>query len=341
MREYLTSVYGNQELRKRLGADIEHDKFPHALIIEGAEGSGKMLLAIQAAAALQCEKRDEEGTPLPCGQCRRCRTVLSGNAPDVHVITREEDRATFGIEPVRAARADMYLSATEYDKKVYIFRDADLMTVQAQNALLIVLEEPPAGVCILLLVQNADNLLTTVRSRARTVRLERFTVEALKGFLAAQHPRLLSPFRDKNDDLQTVLMNADGCIGRALLLLDPKQTDQLLKENAVIAGILDAVVSGSFSALHTAFRALPTKRDELSTALTRLLAAFRDLIACKRAENAPLCFFTSLDTALVYAQKFRISRLFSFADATYRALELTERNANVSNLLNTLKCSLN
>ncbi|HVF52137.1 MAG TPA: DNA polymerase III subunit delta' [Actinomycetota bacterium] len=150
-----------------LGKALEHDELSHALLFLGPEGAGKRVAAVAIAAALTCRAKPLQG----CGECQTCARVARGTHPDVHHIAPEG--AFIRVETVRegviqqAAR-----SPFEAAVKVFIIEDADRMNISAQNALLKTLEEPPSDTTFILLSTREDELLETVRSRARTIRFE-------------------------------------------------------------------------------------------------------------------------------------------------------------------------
>ena len=139
MKPFFSTFTGNEPLLTELGEEIVADRLGHAYILEGPAGTGKHTLALQIAASLACERKREDGVPLPCLQCPSCRKILSGHSPDVILIGRE-DKATIGVETVREMRASAFMAPNELDDKIYIFEDAQTMTAQAQNALLLILE---------------------------------------------------------------------------------------------------------------------------------------------------------------------------------------------------------
>ncbi len=339
MRRYLEALYGNELSRSTLGRCVEQGTLPHALILEGGAGSGKKTLAKELASALLCEKKDDPNFPLPCHSCRACRLIAEEKATDVHFISRGE-KATLGVDAVREMRSDVYLSATEFNKKIYIFKDAHTMTPQAQNALLVVLEEPPKDVNILLLAENADDLLTTVRSRARLIRMQRHAGEALLDFLKNHAPSLYASYKDNDEALRAAIVSADGRIGEMLSLLQPKSIEAQKKERQTTLSIIRALANGRYSSLCDAFSALPTKREELSETLARLSLAIRDLILLKKSEEASLCFFLDAKEAEAHISTFRTDRLFQIYDILQEATEKLGRNANTATVLSVLKADL-
>lgn len=160
------------------GYDIFHDKLmeglissvrgsnpPHAYIFEGEPGLNKLEAARLYAAALACTSDNQ-----PCGICNSCVSAKSYNNPDVVIVKPDGDRKTIGAERIRELITDAYTKPFLARKKVYIFPDAQIMTEQAQNAFLKLLEEPPEYAVFIIVASNSELLLQTVRSRCVVVR---------------------------------------------------------------------------------------------------------------------------------------------------------------------------
>lgn len=124
-------------------------RFPHTLLIEGPEGSGKKTAAWQAAKTLLCE-----GEPKPCGRCAHCVKADKRVHPDVRYYTVPEGKKEFPVETVREIRQDAYIAPNEGARKIYLIDRAHAMNAAAQNALLKIIEEPPDFVNFLLLCEN-------------------------------------------------------------------------------------------------------------------------------------------------------------------------------------------
>ena len=222
-RAYFKELYGNDSVKVRLGKAIENGTLPHAFLFVGQSGSGKKTLASLLAMALNCEKKNDSSAPLPCGVCNTCRRVREGNFTDITRLKRADGKATIGVDEVRLFREDMFLSPTESVYKVYVIEEAECLTPNAQNALLTVLEEPPANVVILLLASEADKMLTTIKSRAQAINMQRFDLSALRKYITEKSERANLLSRTDGEALDGILMSADGRIGQALSLLSEQQ----------------------------------------------------------------------------------------------------------------------
>ena len=161
----IEKVLGHEEVIKHLQNAAAMDKVSHSYIFAGEKGSGKKLLAKLFAMTLQCEKHGKE----PCLQCSSCKKAMNRNHPDIIYVSHEKPNS-IGIEDIREQLiADVDIKPYTGPYKVYIVDEAEKLTVQAQNALLKTIEEPPVYAVIMLLVNNGATLLPTIASRCVTL----------------------------------------------------------------------------------------------------------------------------------------------------------------------------
>ena len=154
-------IVGHEDIIAHFKSSIETGNVAHAYIISGDAGSGKKALAYAFAETLECEAGGTEA----CGTCQSCLQVSTGNYPDIITVTHEKPNL-ISVDEVR----DQLINTIDIKPykgkyKIYIIPDAELLNVQAQNAMLKTIEEPPAYAVILLLTTNLDKLLETVKSR--------------------------------------------------------------------------------------------------------------------------------------------------------------------------------
>ena len=340
MRSYLSGLIGNTELRDRLGKSIDSAKLPHALLIDGPEGSGKMTLAKEIAAALNCESKGSS-VHLPCHNCNSCRRISEGIFADVKLLEKQEDKATLGVNEIKQFRQDMYLSSTESDYKVYIIDDAEKMTVEAQNALLIILEEPPKNVVILLLTNGTDRILTTIKSRAQYVPMSRFTKAELTEHLKRISPEASRMAASSPEAFAAIINSSDGCIGRSLELLDPKEKEKNEEMRSTVLSAVSALSSKvPYSKLYSAIISLPQKRPELNDVFENVMKALRDMICAKRDADSDMRFFIGSEEALEYASAIGHKRIFKIFDIICKAHEDNNKNANITAMLVNLAAQL-
>ncbi|MBN1434575.1 hypothetical protein JW921_07435, partial [Candidatus Fermentibacterales bacterium] len=201
MRAFESVRYQDQAARLVESA-LESGRLAHAYVFSGPQGVGRLTAALGLAASLVCERQAGSGY---CGGCRQCERVFRFDHPDVRVTvpvtgsTTEEQllelfqrRATDGISPleisgkgyigiaqVRAISQRLSRRAFENRGRVEIISGAESMRVEAANALLKTLEEPPPGVHLILTTSSFSSLLPTVRSRSQLVRFRRIPAAAV------------------------------------------------------------------------------------------------------------------------------------------------------------------
>ena len=323
-------IIGNDALCERLARDItSRSGLAHAFIIEGKPGSGRRTLAKNIAAAISCE-RVKDGAPLPCGVCPSCRKIFAGISPDVITISREEGKASIGIDTIRALRTDVHVLPNELDSKIYIIEDADTMTVQAQNALLLTLEEPPSYLVFLLIAENSRNLLETVRSRAPSLRMQPLSPEAIAEIAAARSADAAKMRTENEAAFRGVIMAADGSAGRAIELFGGKEKDAVTSRRAAVEEFCAVAAStGQAARLMSVLSPYASgKRDEALRMLDDLSLALRDLALKKKSENVALRFFSDRDRAEELCGAYTLSRLVALYDAAEKCRSLLLQNAN-------------
>ena len=334
MAKRFSKLLGNAETKKRLADTIISSTLPHALLIIGPEGSGKRTLAYEICAAANCEPGRSSGN-LPCGECNTCKRIYSDNFPDVRFLEKSSGKATIGVEELRDFREDMFLSSTESSYKFYIIDGAELLTPAAQNALLKVLEEPPVNVHIILLAEESDKILTTIKSRAQYIQTERFSYDELKmhtlSLMKSGAPSV------SEEKLRAILLASGGVIGKALTLLSDDKNDGIEQRRATVLEFLFALPKKSpFSRLYSATQSLPQKRDELREAFEDIVIALRDMITAKVDDGCDRLFFLSNDELDSALSSMTLKRLVAIYQIISDAIRDLDRNVVIPTLLTDL-----
>ena len=329
MKEIFPGVAGNALLKERLAPKLLAGRLPHALILEGKAGSGRRTFAREIAMAAACEKRADPALPLPCGECEACRKIGNDLSPDILRIARAPGKATLGVEAVRGVRESVRTVPNDLDVKIYIIEDADTMTVQAQNALLLTLEEPPQYVLFLLLATDAMALLETIRSRAPVYRTQPVSEREMREYLIAHSPEAARLFREAPEEAEGILRLSGGSIGEALRHIGGADRATLLQYRENAAGVCRLLSDRSSpAALLTLMLTFPQGREELTAQLGVFRLALRDLILLSRTENAPLCFYTDRESAAEAAAHLPPARWMRCIAATEEAISALAANAN-------------
>lgn len=176
---------GIRELEEKLSASLREGLLSHAVLIEGEKGTGRKELAIWLAKAVLCKNENS-----PCKNCSVCRKIENGNHPDVEIFGGNGGARSFHIDEVRAIKESLWLAPNESEQKIYILLDIENMGVEAQNALLKSLEEPPQHVKFILTCDNRKSLLDTIISRVTVYTLETPTKEECAKALLEKFPEI-------------------------------------------------------------------------------------------------------------------------------------------------------
>ena len=308
-RSVFPALLGNDRLKRTLSYDFAAGRSAHAYILEGPDGSGKHTAARQIAASVLCERRADPSVPLPCGTCSACRKILRGLSVDVLSVSNN-GKATIGVDAIRTIRESLYMTPNDGDVKFYIIENAHLMTVQAQNALLLSLEEPPPYVMFLLLCTDATVLLETIRSRAPVIRMERFQPDRLEEILTEQ-----TGSRDR-DRITAAAHLANGALGQALALFESGEAERKRYDTA--RELVDLLLGGRKSeAIAYALTRLPKERQDTREIIQLAESAVRDLIAVKK--GAPPLFYANADAIPQAARSVSVRSLADLCDALARA----------------------
>ena len=233
---------GNPETIHRLREILARKRFPHAVILSGARGSGKYTLALMLARAMNClEQPSTDGGGLPdfCGRCSNCTRIAQSadldarfaeavearenmrdtdkketrlfvqTHPDVLIIPPDPPQLMIKVDQVRHVIETIYYRPAEARERVYIFTSSAFMR-EAANSLLKVLEEPPEFATIFLLTENAGELLPTIRSRSMTFNLGALALTEIESRLVKLRPDWNARQR------MLVARLSEGAVGRAL-----------------------------------------------------------------------------------------------------------------------------
>lgn len=264
-------IYGQEQIKEHLQNAIHMGKVSHAYIINGERSSGKEFIAQVFAMALQCEKQEGE----PCQECHACKQALSQNQPDIIRITHEKPNS-IGVEDIRSQiNADVAIKPYSSPYKIYILNEAEKMTVQAQNALLKTLEEPPAYAVILLLTTNMEALLPTIRSRCVTLNMKPVADELVKKFL-------MEEMQLPDYKAQVCVAFARGNLGKAKLLAGSEEFENIREEAINLLKYMDEM---EISEIVLAIKKITDYKIDVSDYLDILSIWFRDVLLFKATND--------------------------------------------------------
>ena len=273
-----SDVLGHEQTILHMKHAIEMDKVSHAYIISGEKGSGKKLLADLFARTLQCERKGTE----PCMECQSCKQALSLNQPDIIRVMHEKPN-TISVEDIRTQiNGDIMIRPYSSPYKIYIVDEAEKLSVQAQNALLKTIEEPPVYAVLLLLTTNAGMLLQTIRSRCVILELKPVSSPMVKNYLMEQ---LEVP--EYHADICTAF--AQGNVGKAKrLALSDSFSEMLEHALHLVKYIHDMEVVDMISDL----KRINTYKMEINDYLDLLTVWYRDVLMFKASRDADSLIFS-------------------------------------------------
>ncbi len=292
----LPSLCGNLNL-KHAFSDY-HSGESGCLILSGPSGSGKRTAARDIAMGLLCTR-----SPAPCGCCGACTRVKAGSHPDFELFNPEGEEIK--VDAVRSLRTRSFVRPSEAECKVFIVCFADKMNVQSQNALLKVLEEPASSVFILL-CENIEKLLPTVRSRGLHYRMEPLTEDELRKLLASHFPTAAPA------DVERAIAQSGGFYGAAAEFLQGEHN-----ETTVLArSFTQALEQGELAVFRCCMEAGSLSRDNYALfcdalctcivgqlrhgggAYSGFLPALYEYVASQREKTALNASVTALSGAL-------------------------------------------
>ena len=161
---------------------LRKNRLSHAYLFYGNKGTGKLDCAFLLAQMFLCGQKTNEGHP--CGQCINCTRIYSGNHPDVHVVM--PDGTSIKTEQMQFLQKEYAYSGMESDKKVFIIKDCDMMTVQAANRMLKTIEEPLPGMLTIFTTNRKSAVLSTIQSRTQQVSFRENSRHQLLNFLTTE-----------------------------------------------------------------------------------------------------------------------------------------------------------
>ena len=205
----LSRVRGQDQVARMFSGILAKDRLAHAYLFLGPSGVGKATFARELAKAILCPKAGHDA----CDSCPACHRFDAGRHGDFHLVQPEAGKRAVSINDVRTLESAVALRAVEGGHKVFVIEDADRMTVEASNAFLKTLEEPPPKSLLILIVESLDAMLDTIVSRCHVVRFRPIANPLVAEMLREEHG--VAP-----GEAAAVANFAGGSMGRAVDLIE-------------------------------------------------------------------------------------------------------------------------
>ncbi|MCM1123058.1 MAG: DNA polymerase III subunit delta [Eubacterium sp.] len=310
-----TDIIGQEQLKEHLQNAISTNKVSHAYIIHGERNSGKEFIARIFSMALQCEKGGVE----PCGECHSCKQALSHNQPDIIYISHEKPN-TISVEDIRTQiNGDIDIKPYSSPRKIYIMNEGEKMTVQAQNALLKTLEEPPEYAVILILTTNVDELLPTILSRCVVLNMKPVTDAQVKKFLMEE---LGVPDYKAN----ICVAFARGNIGKAKLLASSEEFEKVKDEAITLAKYINDM---EINEIVKAIKKISEYKFDVNDYLDILSVWYRDVLLFKATKDInSLIFKEEIQQIMKVSDRSTYEGIETIVNALQQAKRRLEANVN-------------
>lgn len=340
-------VVGQRQLTDNLQSAIAHNKISHAYLIQGEKLSGKRMIADIFARALQCEcdraedehqatlfdlgaesgstlmQKNDTGVRMrPCNQCRSCKQAMNGNHPDIIYVVHEKPNV-ISVDNIRQqVNGDIAIKPYSGAYKIYIIDEAEKMNVQAQNALLKTLEEPPEYAVILLLATRAEAMLPTILSRCVLLNTKPVSDDLIRRYLMQ---RIQIP-----DYRASICASfARGNVGRAIELASNETFDHM-KSSAL--GILKNISKMEINQIASEIKKITEEKFDTNDYLDLCFIWYRDVLLYKacgsHGGNSHMIFKEELSDIASVARRYSYDAIEKIIHSIDRARSRLAANVN-------------
>jgi len=308
-------IIGQEQIKEHLQNALSTKKVSHAYIINGEKFAGKEFIAKVFAMALQCEA----GGVSPCQECHACKQALSDNQPDIIKVTHEKPN-TISVDDIRAQiNNDVAIKPYSSPYKIYIMNEAEKMTVQAQNAILKTLEEPPEYAVILLLTTNVNSLLPTILSRCVVLNMKPVSDSLVRKYL-------MEEMQIPDYKAEVCVAFARGNIGKARMLASSEDFENV-KGEAV--SLLKYIQDMELHEIIAAIKKINEYKLEINDYLDIMAIWYRDVLLFKATKDVNhLVFREEIQTLRNIARRSSYEGIESVIEALQKAKNRLDANVN-------------
>ncbi len=306
------NIVGNENIVNSFIKSSENNTVSHAYILDGKEKTGKQLISKTFAKLLLCENSKSK----PCLSCSSCISFETGNNPDFFFI--ESDKKSLGVSDVREnIIKNLETKPFKYKYKVFIIKDAHNMTVQAQNAILKTIEEPPNFAIFILLSKNYNSFLPTILSRCVLFKIKPLSPAIIKQFLINKNiNQTMAKFYS---------IYSRGSIGRALNIA---YSEKFINFRQDIINDIVKLDSLDLIQMYNLIKKYEDIKEDINDILDIYLLVYRDSLIFKQTNNFNMIIQTDIKTNIKEISNMSTKNLVNKIEALLKAKLYLEQNSN-------------
>lgn len=308
----LSKIYGHEKTIKALKKAIENDQLFHCYLFTGEESIGKKLVALYFAKTLLCKKGGTE----PCNSCNSCLKFDNMNHPDLKFI--EPEKSLIKKEIIDNIIKTINVSPLESKRKIIIIDDCDKMGMEAQNALLKTLEEPPSYINMILITSNTKALIPTILSRSQIVKFHPVRSEIIKQLIVAQYGK-------SEEEASFIAHFTRGSIGKSI---DLCETEDFFERRDKTINIIHNIVSGDRLNIINSVDYFLENKEYIHEIVDIILYWFRDLMIYKEVGSSQLILNRDKIQLLSNESFLDIDKINDIIDNVMETKKLIDSNVN-------------
>lgn len=328
-------VVGQKHIVQTLKGQIETKKLSHAYLFCGTRGTGKTTCARILAKAVNCENLQDGN---PCNECEACRIVNGANSVDIIEIDAASNN---GVENIRSLVEEVRYTPVELRKRVYIIDEVHMLTIQAFNALLKTLEEPPEHVVFILATTEIHKIPATIMSRCQRFDFKRIPVENITESL--MYVASAEGINIERDAAKIIAKMSDGAMRNAYSMLESCMgfdgmvtMDVMINRLGIsnresIINLINFIANSNSAGALKIISEMYEGQNDFGNVLNELLKIYRDLLILKSVPSCEMyleCYDNELPMLKEICQKTDYSELCRHSDAIQKLMENIDRYGN-------------
>lgn len=312
-------IIGQGILKTQLQNDILNSRLSHAYMFSGSNGMGKDFISEVLIQAIMCQNKLSDGSG--CGECPSCKKVLSHNHPDIKRLS-EDSSKNIKVEAVRTFFSDVRIKPFAADRKIYLIKEAHKMNEAAQNSALKIIEEPPEYTNIILLVEDTDKILSTIKSRCKIIKLFPYSEKEIGEILNSN-----ADARDIGaEKLKFFIKYSDGVPGVAKRLQGSEDFDTL-RESAFKV-VKEIISTSSYGRILQFAEFFSGNSDNKEQIIDMVLYIFMDILKYKKAGEEFIMNLDRVPEIKIFAKDLNYDRLLRIIKALLNTKKIMGYNIN-------------